>query len=92
MAVHDHNSASDLMNPKEGLVPISDHSKESISFIAPTSSDVVNSTVVYSKLVPEEPVAVATLKELAQETVKRQFLVYWGLTLMVLFRRLMHLW
>ena len=41
--------------------------------MATTSSDVVNSSVVHS-----EPEAVTTLKEVAQETARRQLLVYWG--------------
>ena len=89
MAVHDHNltmdndnenlitgkGSPDLIRPKDGPVHISDHSKESTSVMATTNSDVVKSTVESSNVLPSQFVAVTTVKEVVQETARRQLLV-----------------
>ena len=73
------NSSPVMTDPKEGLANTSDCNEKCVHVMAASSSDVVNSTVGNSEEVPSESVAESILKEVAQETARRQLPVLTGL-------------
>ena len=85
------NGSPVMTDLKEGHVYGSNCNENCVPVMAASSSDVVNSAVDNSEVVPCESVEEAISKEVAQETARRQYQCTKGLILMVLFRELMQL-